>query len=365
MDATYIFESWARLRGGLPLGQRSGEGALNSKERVLSAIEFDGPDRIPNMYSYRTATLTKYGRDFRDLLNRYPSDFYHPKRTKDSLEGSDAGAMVDEWGVTWVKAVDGYTGQPKGHPLESWDDVDDYEIPDPDPSRSTTLVHHGGREGRIGSENKYVCMYGGNIFERLQWLRGMRNVFVDLARGERRLLDLADRIVEYDIGLAKLWCERGADAIVFTDDWGTQDRLMVHPSVWRRVFGPRYGRLFGAVKRMGLKVHFHSDGHIIDIIPDLIDLGIDVLNPQLNVHDMEELSALCSGRICIRGGLDRQWVLPRGSAEDVKRHVLDAIDHFAVFDGGWIGCGELGPDVPLRNCEAMLASFFRYGRYRP
>jgi uroporphyrinogen decarboxylase len=336
---------------------------LSGRERVIRAIEFDGPDRIPHMHSYRYATLVTHGSRFRRLLEAYPSDFYQWEPRKDTLEGAGRGSYTDEWGVTWVKVQDGYMGQPKGHPLESWDAFGDYEVPEADPSTSVFLRHHrSGAEGEA-SEDTYVCMFGGNVFERLQWLRGMRNVLRDLMTGRRELFRLAEAVVDYNISLARYWCEEGADAIVFSDDWGTQGRLMVNPGLWRTVFKPLYGKMFGEVHRRGAKVHFHSDGYILDIIPDLMDLDLDVINPQLNVHRLADLAGLCGGRLCIRGGLDRQRILPRGTPEQVRRHVLDAIEHFAVYDGGWIGCGELGPDVPFANCRSMMRSFFKLGRY--
>jgi hypothetical protein len=120
--------------------------------------------------------------------------------------------------------------------------------------------------------------------------------------------------------------------------------------------------MFDEVHRMGAKVHFHSDGYILDIIPDLIELDLDVINPQLNVHRLAEIAELCGGRLCVRGGLDRQVVLPHGTPELVRRHVLDVIEHLAPYDGGWIACGELGPDVPFMNCQAMMRSFLELGR---
>ena len=338
---------------------------MNSKERVIRAIEFGGPDRIPHKHSYRFATLDKYQTPFVKLLKRYPSDFRETTPTRDTLEGSGRGSRTDEWGITWVKIQKGYMGQPKGHPLESWDDLDSYEIPDPDPDSSLYLKHHGGGSESIASEDEYVCMFGGNLFERLQWLRGMRNVFMDLALGRRELFELADRIVEYNMGLSKIWCERGADAIVFSDDWGSQRGLMIRPESWRKSFKPRYRLMFRTVRKRGVKVHFHSDGCVMDIVKDLIDLDLDVLNPQLNVHDITELGNLCGGRICVRGGLDRQFILPRGTPATVRSHVLETMENFACYDGGWIACGELGPDVPLANCEEMMKSFARFGRYRP
>jgi len=337
---------------------------MNGRERVFRSIEFDSPDRIPHMHSYRYATLERHGDSFLRLLSSYPSDFVQEIPTKASLDTSDKGTAVDEWGVTWVKVQDGYLGQPKGHPLESWEAFEEYHIPDPS-AGSSLLTSSRPREEIKRDGDLYLCAFGGNLFERLQWLRGMKNVFVDLATGRKELLRLADRIVGYNIQLSKILVEEGADGVVFTDDWGTQDRLMINPSMWRSFFKPRYRRIFRCVHRLGAKVHFHSDGYISPIIPDLIEIGADVLNPQLNVHDMDALARMCGGRICVRGGLDRQVVLPRGSPADVRRHVKEVIERFAVHDGGWIACGELGPDVPIRNCEEMMSCFFRLGRYAP
>ena len=117
------------------------------------------------------------------------------------------------------------------------------------------------------------------------------------------------------------------------------------------------------VKETGKHVHFHSDGNIMEIIPDLIEIGVDMLNPQLKAVGIDRLAKQFGGKICIRSDLDQQYILPKGSPQEVKRHVLEVIRALGDFRGGLIACGQLGPDVPLKNAEAMMKAFYDYGKY--
>jgi uroporphyrinogen decarboxylase len=148
----------------------------------------------------------------------------------------------------------------------------------------------------------------------------------------------------------------------FRDDWGTQQALMVRPSLWRRFFLPAYTRLFALVRNAGKHVWFHSDGAIAEIVPDLLAAGVQVLNPQVGTVGRARLVALCRGRVCIEADIDRQWTLPFGTPEDVRAVVRADIEAFGGLEGGYIGRGEVAGDVPLENVAAMLDAFARYGR---
>lgn len=100
---------------------------------------------------------------------------------------------------------------------------------------------------------------------------------------------------------------------------------MINPATWRRLFKPYYKKLFDEVHRMGLHVHFHTDGHILDIIPDLIEIGVDVLNPQFSTMDIGKLSSVIRRRVCIRSDIDRQYILTRASPEEVREYVRKII----------------------------------------
>jgi uroporphyrinogen-III decarboxylase len=149
------------------------------------------------------------------------------------------------------------------------------------------------------------------------------------------------------------------DGIHLRDDWGTQEALMISPRLWRSFFRPAYARLFQRVRDSGKHVWFHSDGAIHAILPDLIDLGVQVLNPQVNLLGREPLAVLCRGKVCIQADIDRQWALPHGTPGDVRAEVRADLAAFGSRDGGYIARGEVAGDVPLENVRAMLDEMSR------
>jgi len=165
--------------------------------------------------------------------------------------------------------------------------------------------------------------------------------------------------------LERLASLQGLDGVHFRDDWGTQTALLIRPGLWREFFKPAYATMFDVVRGSGKHVWFHSDGVIDQIIPDLVDIGVDVLNPQCNCMPRERLRSLVGGKVCLLGDLDRQWTLPRGTAADVRTAVRADIDTYGRFQGGLIARGEIAGDVPLENVEAMLEEMTRYGSLTP
>jgi len=110
-------------------------------------------------------------------------------------------------------------------------------------------------------------------------------------------------------------------------------------------------------------VWFHSDGWTLDILEDLIEIGVTVLNPQHACMDTRRVGEIAGGRVCIRTDIDRQWVIPFGSPADVVEAVKEAIVAFGSFNGGVLLHGEVGQEVPLENVEALYSAFYEYGEY--
>ena len=121
--------------------------------------------------------------------------------------------------------------------------------------------------------------------------------------------------------------------------------------------------MFEPIRDAGLHVWFHSDGWILDIIEDLIDIGVTILNPQHACMGSDAVAGITGNKICIRTDIDRQWTIPFGTAEEIVEAVQDAIAKFGSHGGGVILHGEIGPDVPYENIETLYSSFYRYGRY--
>jgi uroporphyrinogen decarboxylase len=137
---------------------------------------------------------------------------------------------------------------------------------------------------------------------------------------------------------------------------------MINPELWRSFFKPCYRTMFDKVRAAGKDVHFHSDGYIIDIIPDLIELGVSVINCQSNCMGNDEVGRRFKGRICFRTDVDRQRVMTFGKPADVKKHIDSLFRVLGSEKGGIIACGEIGRDTPLDNIKAMYESFgtFRF-----
>jgi hypothetical protein len=344
---------------------------MNSRERVLAAINLSKPDRVPLMHSPLPGALMKYGEQLIEIYRRYPHDFgpseFKIPKPEELPADYRAGVHRDEWGTAWSSTVDGIHGQVIDYPIKTVVDYLKYEFP-PFPQ---DLENYKNSLKRYVDELKakgFFVIVGfnpGNYFERLQWLRGFRNLMVDLVRGSRELKLFADRLLEYCLKSIQLVLEAKPDAVSFADDWGTQDRLMISPSLWRSFFKPKYREMFKLVHDHNAYVYFHSDGYIIDIIPDLYEIGVDVLNPQFSCHRLEELADAVRGKMCISSDVDRQYVLPRGTPKEVEAYVKKIIDVFGYGNnGGLIGRGEVNIDVPLENVEAMYRAFVRYGEYK-
>ena len=166
---------------------------------------------------------------------------------------------------------------------------------------------------------------------------------------------LRNLVHDYNMRELECWLRYDLDAIVFSDDWGSQWQLLIPPRVWRAFFAPCYEEMFARVHEAGKLVFFHSDGYILEVIEDLIALGVDALNSQIWCMGVEELGERFRGRICFWGELDRQYTLPYGTPEDIRAAARKMKQHLETPEGGLIGQGEAGVDVPLENIEAMLS----------
>lgn len=322
---------------------------MDSRERVIRAIEFESPDRIPITNGALPEAFLKYGEGLNRIFNEYRSDFgynYVPSIYPDKAYFlGKRKTYLDEWGCKWLMVQRGILGQVKGHPLKDWESITSYRFP------------------KL-PERKYCISGGVNLFERMVWLRGFGNLMVDLIKKTKEVFILRDKIIDYNLEVIVRFLESNFDGICFLDDTGTQNGLMIKPSLWREFLKLSYKRMFDKVHRFGKHVFFHSDGYIMDIIPDLIEIGVDALwEPELQINGIDALADKFGGKICFVGSLDTQRILPFGSVEDIDKHVRHAIHALGSYDGGFIGDCEVHSDIPLNNVRAMFKAFIKYGRY--
>lgn len=335
---------------------------MNSREVVKAAIEFTGPDRIPyspwiDMLRFRRDRSPEDVQAIERLIAEARQHWVElwpaPVKEWRSLEAP----RVDEWGVTW------YDNNAIGHPLQAgWELLDEYQFPDP---------HEAGRFDHIWSDieqnrDKYMLgMVWETLFERMWNLRGMTNALIDPYWNYDRFISLRDRIMEFDIEILRKWLEIGVDGVFFTDDWGSQSSLLINPNDWRKLYKPCYQKLFDVAHQGGAHVWMHICGSIIDIIPDLIEIGLDVLNPvQPRAMSVDELGKRFGGELCFYGGVDVQITLPQGTPQDIEEEIQHLIKTFGRFGGGYIGgtSHTILPDTPLENIKALYEAFERYSK---
>ncbi len=335
-----------------------------SRERVLKALRRETPDRAPRELWALPGVEMFRKEEIDALLAKYPSDFAAPDVTTGA--GPDVrygtgyrtrgtpnliGTYIDEWGCPFTVAEQGVIGEVKEPPLADWSALDTLRPPD----EILVMADLGSVDASCAATDRYVKA-GTTVrpFERMQFLRGSENLFMDLAWSSSEVMQLRDLVHEFFLREIELWTETDVDAISFMDDWGSQERLLISPKMWRELFKPLYQDYVDLIHGAGKDVFFHSDGHIFAIIPDLIEIGIDALNSQLFCMDIEEIGQQFAGQITFWGEIDRQWTLPFGTPEYVRaavRRVRKALDD---GQGGVIAQCEWGNDVRAENVAAYL-----------
>ena len=321
---------------------------MTGREAVTRAIEFSTPDRLP-----------VDGADTRTVRWNQVIPLVYP----------DIHEMIyDEWGCGWSRTEKKNMGQVKDHPLEEWSSLKHFKWPDPDNS----ALYEGMEQKLENPEGKYIKTA---IFlllsERLSALRGFQNALTDLYLEREKIAALADRVLEFDIAIIRNIASRfpgRIDGFQFSDDWGTQQDLIIDPALWREFYMPRYRKLFRVCKEAGWHVWMHSCGKINKILQNLIDIGLDVINPmQPRVLGIEETGRDFAGKICFCSLCDIQKTLPGGSEEEMDREAGLLIKHWGTDRGGFIlgGYGdEEAIGMPIQNRAMMREAFLRYDRWR-
>jgi uroporphyrinogen decarboxylase len=353
---------------------------MKHRDRVLMALEHEQPDRCPMQISFtpefakRLEGDMQLGSPTEKLHNPHGGgNTYQLERALDedllltsvgwaNCYYQDADAYVDEWGVGWKTAeyttpfgVGHYT-EMKVHPLADDGAIERYQAPDPN---RPELYKEAEWVLKTFKDEYYIVGVTVTTMLETAWaLRGYEQMLSDFALNP----DLAERLLDipyhYHLTAAKKLTQMGVDMIWIGDDVGAQNNMIISPKMWRRFLKPRMASFIAELKAINprVKVAYHSDGQIYPIIPDLIEIGLDVLNPvQPASMDPARLKREYGDRLCFWGSMDEQHTLPFGSPADVRAEVLTRLDTLGQ-SGGLI----LGPthhvqlDTPMENFWAMV-----------
>lgn len=274
----------------------------------------------------------------------------------------DDKPYTDEWGIGWrpvrysTSFGDGFYTKIKGHPLADDKAISSYKPPDP---TRPQLYEQPGRTIEQFKDDYYivgstVC----TIFEIAWALRGLERLMMDFLTDP----DLANAILDipfnYHLTAAKKLVEMGVDMIWTGDDVGTQKGMMLSPDLWRKILKPKMAQFFAELKAINpsIKLAYHSDGDIRPIIGDLIEIGLDVLNPiQPACMNPAELKQSYGDKLCFWGSIDEQHTLPFGSPDDVKNEVINRLNTIGKSGGLILGpTHHIQLDTPMDNFWAMV-----------
>jgi uroporphyrinogen decarboxylase len=383
---------------------------MNSRERLLTTLNFQEPDRIPfdvgganttihvKAYAalreylglpkvdiqllHQAGQVAKLDEDFLDLLKvdtRFVAVVKPMSQGKANLrDEGDYMAMTDSWGVGWrMPKKNGLYFDMYQHPLAGpnvRELMDDYSWP----TASSPSIYQGQLElaQEIRKQNKIAILGGFSAgpFEKFSWLRGFVDAFSDFAADP----DLVKMIMDKIVALKVEYWERALaevgeyiDVAFEGDDVAGQDRLLISPKTYREILKPRHKEIFQAIKKAAphVKIHFHTCGAIRPLIPDLIEIGVDILNPvQISATGMDpfELKKEFGKDLAFwGGGVDTQNVFSTGSPQEVRDDVKRNIDALAP-GGGFVfnTVHNTQADVPPENFMAMWETLQEYGVYK-
>ena len=353
---------------------------MTSRERVQLSLSHRQPDRAPlELYlapelSTRLAQAVGVAENElpawigNDLAPVYPvfrqaaSDIRYADPT---IEVTAEGHYRDIYGVPFRLVEAGLqeyvelAGQPPLAACESIAALEDYPWPTADlwdyddiPTELSALEEVDGPAAWGHSRG---------FFEIAHFMRGMDNFLMDMMLQPEFAGALMDHILEYLLATTERILQAGQGRFAlfeYNDDIASQRGMFISPDMWRQWIKPRMARMCDLIHGYGVKVKYHSCGSVYAIIPDLIEIGVDVLNPiQALATDMDPfaLKAEFGDRLCFHGGVDIQQLLPEGSPQEVRRHVRRMLNELGR-DGGYIlsGSHTLQADIPTDNLIALI-----------
>jgi len=314
---------------------------MGDKEDRIKAAKFNHPEFIPVSMGILPAVWMKHREALDSIVKRHPVLFgsQEEKRNYDAVGGTYVeGEHTDAWGCVWSNVRTGMEAMVKKHPVPTREAVHSLQLPKTDAG-----IPHGF------------------MYLRLSDLRGFEEIMVDFAEEPPELQMLLDIVLAYNLRQAKLWLEKlsAPEIVCFGDDLGMQNSLPISPEKWRKYLKPCFKKIYEPFKKAGHTVYMHTDGHIYEIIPDLVECGVDIVNPQFRANGLDNLVRVCKGKVCVSLDLDRQ-MFPFCKPRDIDAHVREAVEKLGAPEGGlWI-MAEVGPDVPLENVEAICAALEKY-----
>ncbi len=319
---------------------------MNRMEQVKKAIHRNNPDYVPVLFF-------NSDKDQSDII--LIDVVRHFMGEKEDMS---------EWGFQWERH-DETMGQPREELIKDLSDFPGFRVPDAyDKSRFAQVETI---RKQYGDDKYYLASLVLTGFTIMTFLRGFENTLSDFYENPEEIEKLAEKVFGFEEEIIKQLKDYGFSGVALYDDWGTQTNLIISPKMWRNFFKPRYKRQIALAHKYGLDVYFHCCGYIYDIIPDLIEIGVDMLNlSQPNIFDIEKLGKDFGGKVCFVCPVSYQTTSLSGTKEDIYADVRRLVDNLGCYHGGLIGYVEEYHSIGMsdENYQHCIDAFRKLGRYR-
>ena len=327
---------------------------MTPKERVRTILRHRDADIVPYHLSFTIPAARKMadhlGENFLDEIGNHCAMI--EAQPPDTWEEIRPDVWRDEFGVVWNRTIDKDIGTVEGTVLPE-PTLKGYMFPDPD------------RPGRFDPYPAFIeasrdrFAFGGigfSLFERAWTMRGMGNLLEDMLLHPSFVEELLDAILQYNLTIIDRILQFDVDGVRFGDDWGHQRGVMMGPRLWRTFIKPRIARMYGKVKDAGKVVMIHSCGAVEELLPDLIEIGLDIFNPfQPEVMDVYAVKRKYGEDLTFFGGVSTQQTLPYGTPAEVKTEAKRLMREVGR-GGGYVlaPAHDIPRDAPLENLLALV-----------
>jgi uroporphyrinogen decarboxylase len=338
---------------------------MTSKKRVHAALSRKPVDRVPVFMWFHPVTVQKLARRLEipvtyldevmgnDVKQTWVNNNYAMEGIVHDHEGE---THTDFWGITWIK--EGPFNQIQNSPLAGKDKeaIRAYQFPT---ARLDELLKLMSPVLEFRDNYFIGCDISPCLFEMYSRLRGMEDALIDIAADPEMAMSMLQRCADFAILLGEAACERFPLDWYWTgDDVASQQALLIHPDTWRKMIKPELKRIIDVGKRHRLWIAYHCCGALRSIIPDLIEIGVDVLNPvQCDCPGMDPISLKqeFGKELAFMGGVDTNYLLPNGSPDEVRSATFRLIEAMTRDGGGYILAAShtIPPETPDENIFAM------------
>ncbi len=338
--------------------------SLTSREIIYGTLRFESPPRIGRDLWVLPWARQNHPQAVRDILADYPQDITVPQRPYRKSEHAHGdpyteGEYTDEWDCKFKNVQAGIEGEMREPLIENLSDISNikppYEILPDDVESSVESINSFCRQ----TDKFTLAPTSARPWERYQFIRGTENALMDIAASDDNMRALLNKIHDFYIEEMKYWAKTKVDALFFADDWGQQKQMLVSPKTWRDIFKPLYSQYVRIAHDSGKFIFYRSNGYIIEILPDLIEMGVDAINCQLGCMPLDKVAEVGKGRVTFWGEIDRQNVLPASDPEIARQEVKRIAENLYDPSGGIIAQCQFGPAANPACIRAVFEEWER------